>query len=597
MKKQNKQKSKNKIFGINRKFLLIWLVTLIILFVGVIIFAYHLAYWGKIYPWVTVSGIDLANQTELAAEAILQQKAVESFNNQPVIRLIYQENEWDVLKAKINFTYLPQATAREAYLVGREGKLAKNILTKWQAWQGQIDLPIRYKYDADLLTTEVATIAAEINIPPVSPALEILPKPTSDGSLVTVKPGEPGQTLNTEETIRIINQQLVALDTQPIFLPVKIIKVDTSDEEINKTKVRAEILAKKQLTITAEEEAWILKGQQLINFLDFKNGFDEQKISDYILTLAKAIDRKPQNAAFQFTEGRVAEFRAAKDGLALNQDQAKRDLKEKLINAETATENSLVLKLAVDHTLPGVTLDQVNNLGLKELLGKGASTFRGSIPGRVHNIALSASRINGVLVAPGETFSFNQTVGEVSNTTGYQQAYVIRSGSTVLDDGGGVCQTSTTLFRALLDAGLPITERRAHSYRVGYYEQNAKAGLDATVYAPTADLKFTNDTPGHLLIQTTVAGQSLIIEIYGTSDGRQAQIANHRIWDIVPAPPPRYQDDPTLPAGTEKQVDWAASGAKVKFDYIVKRGGETIFSKTFYSNFQPWQAVYLRGTG
>jgi len=230
-------------------------------------------------------------------------------------------------------------------------------------------------------------------------------------------------------------------------------------------------------------------------------------------------------------------------------------------------------------------------------LGRGVSTYRGSIPSRIHNVNLSAQRISGTLVNPGETFSFNSSVGEVSDVTGYQQAYVIRGGRTVLDDGGGVCQTSTTLFRAVTEAGLPIIERRAHSYRVGYYEQNAKPGLDATVFSPTTDFKFVNDTPAHILVQTIVnaLARTLTVEIYGTSDGRKGEVVNHQVWDQAPPPPDLYQDDPSIPAGQVKQVDWSAWGAKVKFDYRVKRGGETIYEKTFYQVYQPWQAMYLRG--
>ena len=134
---------------------------------------------------------------------------------------------------------------------------------------------------------------------------------------------------------------------------------------------------------------------------------------------------------------------------------------------------------------------------------------------------------------------------------------------------------------------------------MGYYEQNAKPGLDATVFSPTTDFKFVNDTPAYILVQTAVdaANRRLTVEIYGTSDGRKGQAVNHQVWDQTPPPPDLYQDDPTLPAGQIKQVDWSAWGAKVKYDYVVKRSGETIYSKTFYQVYQPWQAIFLKGTG
>ena len=153
------------------------------------------------------------------------------------------------------------------------------------------------------------------------------------------------------------------------------------------------------------------------------------------------------------------------------------------------------------------------------------------------------------------------------------------------------------MFRAVLDAGLKITERQAHAYRVGYYEQNSKPGFDATVYAPSTDFKFINDTPGHILIQTTVDTANLYLkfELYGTSDGRQVTISNIRLWDQVPPPEAVYQDDPSLAPGQVQQVDWASWGAKTAFDWQVARNGEVLQKKTFYSNYAPWRAVYLRG--
>jgi vancomycin resistance protein YoaR len=172
-------------------------------------------------------------------------------------------------------------------------------------------------------------------------------------------------------------------------------------------------------------------------------------------------------------------------------------------------------------------------------------------------------------------------------------------GRTVLGDGGGVCQVSTTLFRAVLAAGLPVLERRAHSYRVGYYEQNSPPGFDATVYSPTTDFKFKNDTPAYILIQAKADNQTstLIIELWGTNDGRIAKTTKPVITDQVPPPEDLYQDDPALRAGQIKQVDWKAFGAKVKFDYHVERHGEILSHQTFSSNYRPWQAVFLRGTG
>ena len=152
-----------------------------------------------------------------------------------------------------------------------------------------------------------------------------------------------------------------------------------------------------------------------------------------------------------------------------------------------------------------------------------------------------------MLIPPGDIFSFNQTGGDITAATGYKQAYVIKEGRTVLDDGGGVCQDSTTLFRAVLNAGLPVVKRTAHAYRVGYYEQGFPPGLDATVFYPSVDFQFKNDTKHHILLQAYVSGISLTVDLYGTSDGRVTTLTTPVVGEQTPPPPELRKDDPTLP--------------------------------------------------
>lgn len=327
--------------------------------------------------------------------------------------------------------------------------------------------------------------------------------------------------------------------------------------------------------------------------------WNTQVVDNALERIANTVNAPAQDALFTFANGRVTAFRPSQEGRQLNSDEALARIQTAFFDAAKTGKSRLTVELPIDSMRPNITTDKVNSFGIKTMIGRGYSEFKGSIPNRVHNIALAANRINGVLIKPGETFSFNKTVGDISAATGYQSAYIIKDGRTVLGDGGGVCQVSTTLFRAILAAGLPVAERNAHSYRVQYYEQSGyKPGLDATVYAPSVDLKFTNDTPGYILIQakTDLTNYSLTFELYGTSDGRAATISNQKLWDVTPPPPDLYQDDPTLPKGTVKQVDFSAWGGKASFDYTVVRNGETLEQKTFYSNYSPWQAVYLRGT-
>ena len=593
--KKNKKQDKKK-FKLKLKSSKLKLVAGIISLPILIWMGFELFFWQRIYPGVNVVGLELDSQTEFSAEREIQQTVSFWETKLPAVTLTSMGSQWHILKGSIDFKYLPHVAARQAYMVGRGENTFANLQQKWQALTKGIALPMRYSVDDLALEAHVASVAADLDLPPIEPQILVADRPNEDGSWVTIEPGESGQLVDQESLRTSILERLTWFNTESVKVPIQIKEIAVTAEALAQTKQRAEELIGKSLTLSSGEQQWTLEADEIVNFLHFFGGFDEERTGKYVETLSSSIDRPAQDAAFAYVGGRVTVFRAAKSGLKLNQQQTKEVLVAKLEEVELSDQEGLVWQLPIEKSTPEITLAQVNNLGIKELLGRGSSTYYGSISGRIYNVSLSAQRISGVLVAPGKEFSFNASVGEISAATGYKPAYVIKSGSTVLDDGGGTCQTSTTTFRAALDAGLPITQRRAHSYRVGYYEQNAKAGLDATVYAPSVDLRFLNDTPAHILVQTVINGPSgLIVEIYGTDDGRVSQIVNHRVWDIVPAPPPRYQDDPSLPAGTVKQVDFSAAGAKAKFDYVVTRNGETIHSKTFYSNFSPWQAVYLRG--
>lgn len=326
--------------------------------------------------------------------------------------------------------------------------------------------------------------------------------------------------------------------------------------------------------------------------------YSQERLRTSLSNFIKINEREPIDALFEFKNGRVTAFRPSENGQKIDMDEVNRKIIEKGVLIFIEKTKTVEISIPIKILEPSITTEEVNNFGIRELLAEGRSFFAHSISGRIYNINLAAGRLNGVLVAPNQTFSFDKILGDVSLFTGYQQAYVIKEGRTVLGDGGGVCQVSTTLFRAILNSGLPIVERYQHSYRVGYYEQDSPPGFDATIYVPSVDLKFKNDTGNYILIQTYVdpVNLSLTFSLYGTKDAREVSIGKPVITNQVPPPPPTYQDDPNLPKGQIKQVDFEAWGAKVVFTREVKKNGKTIIFDRFVSNYQPWQAVYLRGT-
>jgi vancomycin resistance protein YoaR len=326
--------------------------------------------------------------------------------------------------------------------------------------------------------------------------------------------------------------------------------------------------------------------------------YDNSEVKDFLDVSQEKYNLAAKNALFKFEKGRVVEFRKETDGLKIKSNQFLPDF-DKAIADFKADNSNKKITLGSEVIKPEIKLSDINEYGIEEFIAEGKSDFTHSIAQRVHNLTLAASKFNGVLIPKGKVFSFNDAVGDISALTGYQPAYVIKEGKTVLGDGGGVCQVSTTLFRAALNAGLPIIERNAHAYRVGYYENDSQPGFDATVYGPTVDLKIKNDTPGYILIETEIDAENnlLYFKFFGKKDNRRIEISKATVYDVVPALPPKYQDDPTLKKGVTKQIDFAAGGAKAFFTYKVFQGNSKVIDEKFFSNFRPWAAVYLVGTG
>lgn len=592
--KPRKKKKSPKTIG---KILLFLLVFTLCLPIFCIIF-YQLFFFNKIYPFVKVAGIDLTGKTTEEAEAVLSEVISDKKKDQ--LTFSFDSKKWHLSLDRLKFDYSVPSTANKAFMIGRYKDLPTNFQEKTQAFWQKYNLNLDYQLDYQLLDTQIATIAAQIDLPAIPPTIEILDQPDPETKeRITIIKGESGKGVNQDKLKKTIRQQLDQLEIKEIPLPVEQTLPEITEEMAKETKNRAIKLLGKKITLQFQKDSWEINEKELISFLSFDDGWDDGKIITYTQGFAETINRPAQDALFNFQGGRVLEFKPAKEGRVLDEKKTKMAIIKALEDLMEDEANKVAnIGLFVSVSQPKVTTAEVNNLGIKELIGEGVSWFYGSIAGRIHNIKLATSKINGVLIAPGETFSFNKTVGEVSAATGYQQAYIIEKGRTVLGDGGGLCQISTTLFRAALNSGLPIVERRAHAYRVSYYEYNSGPGLDATVYEPSPDFKFKNDTSAHILIQTSVntANMKLTYKFYGTSDGRKSYLSEPRVWDQVPPPPDLYQDDPTLPIGVVKQIDWKAWGAKAAFDWKVTRGSEVLQERTFYSSYRPWQAIFLRGT-
>lgn len=254
---------------------------------------------------------------------------------------------------------------------------------------------------------------------------------------------------------------------------------------------------------------------------------DTGLVKKSIASVAGKINSNPSDSRFKIVDGKVTLFSLSEKGLRLDEEKSLEALLAKLRDKTIDTK----LDLPYTEIDPLVTTESVDNMGIDTLIGEGHSNFRGSPKNRIFNINVATDRFDGILIKPGEEFSFVKILGEVDGEHGYLPELVIKQDKTEPEFGGGICQVSTTAFRAAIYSGLEITARRNHAYPVGYYNPQ---GMDSTVYIPKPDLRFKNDTPGYVLIQTKIVGTELTFQFYGTSDGRKTTVIGPTILEKNP---------------------------------------------------------------
>jgi vancomycin resistance protein YoaR len=350
--------------------------------------------------------------------------------------------------------------------------------------------------------------------------------------------GKEGKSLDKEKLRSRISLKINSFSVESIEVPFISLLHQVSRSDLKQAKKDIKQIIAGKLVLNFEDKTWEISENELrdwivFNLFDEEVGdgfykkkffidFDREKAGKFLGTIALEINIKPKNARFGMNEGKFELLEEAHVGRELLIDANFEELKTK------AKSNDRQVALKVIERGAEVTQENVDALGIKELVGSGASNFAGSPRNRVHNIKIAAEKLNGILVKPGETFSLVENIGEVNAEAGYLPELVIKENKTIPEFGGGLCQIATTVFRAAIYTGLNVTERQSHSYAVSYYNPQ---GMDATVYIPHPDLRFINDTQSYILIQIKISSSNLTLDFYGTKDGREVKIEGPTFWD------------------------------------------------------------------
>ncbi len=445
---------------------------------------------------------------------------------------------------------------------------------------------------------------------PLAHQLELAPREASfalvSGKLVVVSPGVTGRSLNVAATAEAIQQNLesgkymvpvVTTNSRPALLGL----ADVASLQAELSRVTTT-----PLTVKTPNKQWTLSPADLAGLIQLNSSLDESGAPKLALSLnmpmaqslvasyAKEANQVPIDAKVTWTNGKLATSTSSQDGITVDQTAAVQGL----LAAMEGTARTYALPATVQPAK--ISQTTLASLGITDVIATGTSNFAYSPPERIVNIKRGSQLINDTLIAPDQVFSFDDTVGEISTDTGFDTGLIIADHRTAEGVGGGICQVSTTVFRAALWAGLPIVERHDHAYAVPYYTQGGyPEGFDATIFSPQLDLKFKNDTGAYMLIEVSVdtSTANMAVTLYGTPTGRKVQLVDGPIYNVKPHPADLRQPDPTLPKGVVKQVDWSHDGFDTYINRVVTLNGNVTSRDTFKTHADPWQAVYLIGTG
>lgn len=583
------------------------------LYLGISIFwtiGYQLAYAGRIFPGISVAGVELSGLSPNDAALKLSQTLSYPITGKILFRSA--DKAWVASPAELGMVFDPTASANAAYRYGRSGNPFGALSLQARASGVGADVPPVILFDQRVAYNYLQNIAAQIDQPVVEASLHL------EGTNVVAQPGQLGRLLNLDATLIYLGAQLQTFrdgETPLVVQEAAPRLLDVSSQAESARRILSQ-----PLTITVpnyragDPGPWtydipVLANMLGVNVVDV-NGKAEMQVglnpTALNLTLSELktyVDRQPANARFIFNDEtkQIEPVLASNTGRAMDVEASIRAINEALLRGEHT------VALVVSEQQPAVADTAAGaDLGIVQLVAQGTTYFYGSSEARIQNIVAAAERYHGVLVAPNEIFSMGAYLGDVSLENGFAEALIIYGGRTIKGVGGGVCQVSTTLFRTVFFAGYPVIERYSHAYRVTYYEKTISgsndpnlAGMDATVYFPLVDFKFLNDTPYWMLMETyvDVATRKITWKIYSTSDGRSVTWDTSGPANIVAPPDPLFEENPELERDEIKQIDYAAQGADVTITRTVWRDGQVFFTDDFITHYQPWAAICQYGSG
>lgn len=538
---------------------------------AVFLILFDLNFSGKIYPRVSVAGKNISNISPKTAQQLIDNEIF--LWHEQKIPIDYSQIDGSSTAKKWQFEpemmgFLPSAskTTLAAYNYGRTGNPIKMLREKIQIITKGKDLPVYYDFSENKFNDYF------------DKNFSFLEKPSKDASIVLA--GENTIEISAQNGYKIdrsmfkkeVASDIEMLDLKPLSLKLAASTPDVTDDETGKAKEQADVLLNSKVSLHFEDKSWTLDPNLIKSSIEFepiktKKGntilglkINPKPIIDYLENLQFEINREPTNAVFGEKDGSIIVVSGGETGAVLGLDKSAQKIADEMAKGAGEGNKDIAVRLIIEEKDPDINMKTLSDLGINALVGQGKSNFAGSPKNRKHNIKVGSAKFNNVIIKPDEEFSFVETLGEITVKAGYLAELVIKGDRTVPELGGGICQVSTTAFRAAIYSGLPITERKAHSYAVSYY---APHGMDSTIYPPHPDLRFKNDTGGNILIQTMVVNNDVTFNFFGVKQNRTIKIIGPKTYD-------RQAN------GAMKAVFWRE---------IYSEDGKLAKKESFYSNY------------
>lgn len=562
--------------------------------------AYAREYEGRILPGVQILGVRLDGLTTEEADKVLHRAIDERLAQGLRFDFRGQERRLDVTPPSANdpdathdlIRYDTDAVVSAAMQLGHGADLQTRILTPLRARLQPITLPAEVILDTSRIETALRQAFRKELVSAKDASFSII---TASGSspMVHVVPETIGLDFKVAEALDRLRTQAQNLQFESIHLQEIQTLPTIRHEDLEPLRGEASAFVNRpSLTFTYEDRSFSIPTSTLASWITVAQEgkklhltFDPEKVRTTFKELAPSLDREATNGSLVIKDGHIDSFVAGTQGSRIRIDET---LKPVLAEWPATTTFPLLVEV-VSGSLVG---EDPARLGIKEIIGVGHSNFSGSPVNRRKNIQKGIDKVNGTLIAPGEEFSLLKTLGSIDGEHGWLPELVIKGDKTTPEFGGGLCQIGTTTFRGALDSGLKITQRHNHSYRVRYYEP---AGTDATIYEPSPDFRFVNDTGHFILINAYHKEDDVIFEFWGTKDGRKIDPIQSHTYNITAPPPPKLIETLDLPLGKKKCTETAHAGADAEFTYKIVYPDGTVHEEVFKSHYRPWQAVCLVG--